>query len=52
MNADFYEDITENTSEALKKMRKYVDLALELGDSVHIEGGNKVIITILKRKKE
>lgn len=47
---DFYEGITEDTAHTLGKMMLYVNLALKNGDVIYLENGNKLVITIPKKK--
>lgn len=49
---DFYEGITEETDELLKRIRPYVDLAIDMGDAIHLEKPKQLVIDIRLKKKE
>lgn len=51
MSFSFY-DTSENTAETLKRMKIYVDLALDNGDQIYQNKPGELTITIKLPKKE
>jgi hypothetical protein len=48
---DFYEDVSENTKEALRRVQLYVDLAIKNGDAAYQDKPGEVTIKIRIKKK-
>jgi hypothetical protein len=44
--SDFYDGITEDTVEKMKRMQPYIDLAMKQGDAIHQERPYQLVIDI------
>lgn len=51
-NNDYYEGFSEDTSERLKRIQEYVNLALKNGDAAYQEKPGELIIKIRLKKKD
>lgn len=51
MSLDFYDGITDDTAEKVKRMQPYINLAIKQGDAIHQERPFQLIIDIRLPKK-